>query len=46
MSLHQDLREYNTEEFDPTNDAGNPYKHLLEEDADADDDFMALGWTK
>lgn len=43
MSLHQDLREYNTEEFDPANDAGNPYQHLLEEDVDTDDDFKALG---
>lgn len=43
MSLYQDLREYNTEEFDPADDAGNPYQHLLEDDADDDADFQALG---
>lgn len=42
MSL-QDLREYPAPEFNPAEDPGNPYQHLLDDDTDDVEEDKRLG---
>lgn len=42
-ALTQDLREWNYEEFDPSDDPGNPYQHMLDTQDDDVEEDIKLG---
>jgi hypothetical protein len=43
VSKHQDLREWAPVEYDPTDDPGNPYQHVLDDDTDDVTEDLRLG---
>lgn len=43
MQRPVDLREWDSLPYDPANDTGNPYQHLLDGEADDIEEDIALG---